>query len=248
MPAALVEYARVVHARGTVQVGQAFTDIAEADTLIRTESNAFLLGVLFTQGIRAERAWAGPYLLRQRLGHLDVDRLASEPTAVADAVARPPALHRFVKTMPQWISAASQRLLDRYAGDAGAIWPDGSSVLQVVEELTAFPGIGRKKAAMATEILARHLGVRLVGMESGTVAYDVHVRRVFLRSGLATSDDAEVITRAAAEVHPEEPGFLDLPAWLIGREWCRPRVPRCGECPLGVACPKLLDFNPAGVG
>ena len=38
-----------------------------------------LSGVLFDQGIPAERAWAAPYLLRQRMGHLDPARIARDP-------------------------------------------------------------------------------------------------------------------------------------------------------------------------
>jgi hypothetical protein len=38
---------------------------------------------------------------------------------------------------------------------------------------------------MAVEILARDLGIPLREMSGSDVAYDVHLRRVFLRTGLA---------------------------------------------------------------
>jgi uncharacterized HhH-GPD family protein len=244
----LVAYGRHLAAEGAAQVGGAFTDVPEADALVKSSPNAFLLGVLFTQGIPAERAWAGPWLLAQRLGHLDLARLAAEPEAVEAAFTLKPCLHRFKRTLPVWVSAAAAKLLDEYGGDASAVWAPGSHVIDVTERLSAFPGIGRKKAAAAVEILTRHFGVELAGMECGRVAYDVHVRRVFLRTGLAEVDTPDAVEGAAARVWPEAPGMLDLPAWLIGRQWCRPRRADCEGCPLGAACPRLTSIQVEGVG
>jgi uncharacterized HhH-GPD family protein len=233
---------------GAAQTGDAFTDIPAADALVKSDPNAFLLGVLFTQGIPAARAWAGPYLLEQRLGHLDLRRLAQERSAVDAAVSAPPALHRFKHTVAGWVSDAAARLLACYDGDAGNIWPPGASVAEVSERLSGFGGIGRKKAAMAVEILRRHFRVDLVGLESGTVAYDVQVRRVFLRSGLAEVDTAEAISAAARGACPEAPGSLDLAAWLVGRQWCRPAGPRCEECRLGQVCARRVWVSVEGAG
>lgn len=233
---------------GAAQVDGAFTDLPEADSLIKSSPEAFLLGVLFTQGVPAERAWAGPYLLGCRLGHLDLSRLAIERDAVDEAVCRPPALHRFKHTLAGWISDAAARLLECYGGDATALWSDAPDAIELTERLCAFRGIGRKKAAMAVEILSRHFGIDVRGLEGGTVAYDVHVRRVFLRSGLVDHDSPAAVARAASTACPEAPGSLDLAAWLIGRQWCHPAIPRCGECRLGDVCPRFTDRSVEGVG
>ena len=235
-------------AAGAVQVGGAFTDIPAADELVKSRPEAFLLGLLFTQGIPAERAWAGPWLLQQRLGHLDVRRIAEEPDAVRAAVQAPPMLHRFKETLPRWIVSAARRLIDEYDGDASRIWPPGSHILDVTRRLEAFDGIGRKKAVMGAEMLARCLGAELRGLECGQVAYDVHVRRVFLRSGLIERDTPEDVAAAACVASPEEPGLVDLPAWLIGREWCRPRRPSCDACRLARTCPRRVWVQVEGVG
>ncbi len=55
-----------------------FTTDDEANDLIHADPFAFLVAVICDQGIVAERAWAVPYLLRQRLGHLDPDRIGQE--------------------------------------------------------------------------------------------------------------------------------------------------------------------------
>jgi endonuclease III len=157
-------------------------------------------------------------------------------------------LHRFKETLPRWISSAARLLLERYGGDASRIWGAGANVLDVSGRLAEFDGIGPKKAAMAVEILQRHFGVRLAGAEEGRVAYDVHVRRVFLRSGLAEEDTPEAIAAAAAAAYPDAPGLLDLPAWLIGRETCRPLSPACDVCRLGAVCPRRTWISVEGVG
>lgn len=245
---ALSEYGDELVALGAAQFGDAFTDNEAADALIKERPEAFLLGILFTQGIPAERAWRGPYDLRCRLGHLDLERLASESQAVREAFQRPPMLHRFKETLPRWVSAAARRLLEEYGGEASRIWAPGSHLLEVTERLAAFDGIGRKKAAMAAGMLVRHFGVELEGSECGEAAYDVHVRRVFLRAGLVDEDSPDAIGEACRRIRPQAPGVLDLPAWLIGRETCRPREPRCDECRLGEVCPRRTWLTPEGVG
>jgi uncharacterized HhH-GPD family protein len=244
----LLAFGRELEASAAAQSGGGFTGDESADALLEHDANAFLLGVLFTQGIPAERAWSGPFLLRDRLGTLDLSFLADDPDAVRAAVQAPPMLHRFKETLPRWIVSAAQRLLASYEGDAALIWPPGAHVLEVTERLSAFDGIGRKKAVMAVEILVRHFGVELEGRECGQVAYDVQVRRVFLRSGLVDIDSIEAIEQAASAACPESPGTLDLATWLVGRDWCRPKRPLCDACRLAESCARRVSLNPAGVG
>lgn len=245
---AIVAYGRELAEVGAVQIGGAFTPNPEADAFVKASPEAFLIGVLFTQGIPAERAWSGPYLLSQRLGHFDVDRIAKSPQKVAAAFAKAPALHRFVKTLPGWVCSAAARIRDEYGGRAANIWPAGAHVIDVTDRLLSFRGIGEKKAAMAVEILTRSFGVPLVGRDCGSVAYDVQVRRVFMRTGLIDSDTPSEVRRAAEEACPTLPGSLDLPTWLIGRQWCRPKVPECAQCRLGAVCPQLTERAVVGVG
>jgi len=219
-----------------------FTPNELANRFLLENPLAFLLAVIFDQGILAERAWAAPYELSRRLGHLDPHRLADDIPAIAKAVATPPMLQRFVNTIPPWIASAARRVIGDYGGDAGRIWADGPTAEELDRRLRAFDGIGQKKAAMAVEILARDFAVPLDEMSGSDVAVDVHVRRVFLRTGLSASDSVEDIVRAARELHPLRPGELDVPVWMIGRNWCRPRSPRCSSCPISWACPSSTAY------
>jgi uncharacterized HhH-GPD family protein len=218
-----------------------FTPNREANQFVSHDAFAFLTGVLFDQGVPAERAWIAPYLLRQRLGHLDPARIAADPEAVRAAIEAPPKLHRYVSKMPVWVVLAARRITDRYGGDAGRLWSDQPRADELQRRFDAFVGIGQKKAAMAVEILERELGVPIAHMDRSDIAYDVHIRRVFLRTRLADRDDRDHMIAVARELHPSRPGALDPPSWLIGRGWCHPAIPDCASCPLTQVCPKDVE-------
>ncbi len=80
---------------------------------------------------------------------------------------------------------------------------------------------------MAVEILARDFGIPIHDISGIDIAYDVHLRRVFLRAGLAEHDDVTHMVNVARTLHPERPGALDLPAWDMGRvvQTHQPRLP-----------------------
>lgn len=218
-----------------------FTPNALANQLVIDDPFAFLLAVIFDQGIVAERAWAAPSELKRRLGHLDPALLGRDVEGIAKAVATPPMLQRFINTIPPWIASAGQRVVREYGGDAGRIWGDEPTAKALQQRLEAFDGIGQKKAAMAVEILERDLKVPIRELQGTDIAYDVHVRRVFLRTGLAERDDRDHMIEQGRRLYPANPGAIDLPMWLIGRRWCRPGVPLCPECPLFGVCPRLID-------
>jgi len=212
----------------------------EADRLAHEDDFAFLLAVIFDQGVRAERAWRAPLDLRDRLGYLDPARIVAKPEEVAAAIRRPRALHRFVNTVPRWVVSAADRVLSEYDGDAGNIWRGSPTAVQVRDRLDAFPGISQKKAAMTVMLLWRNRDVPIDGMDGCDVAVDIHLRRVFLRTGLAERDEPSHLIRIARDLYPTLPGALDPPAWAIGREWCHASVPECPECRLTDVCPKLV--------
>ena len=84
----LLDYGRAAVAHQASQGPVEFTPNPEANRLVLEDPFAFLLAVILDQGIVAERAWAAPYELRRRLGHLDPARIVADPTAVAEAVSQ----------------------------------------------------------------------------------------------------------------------------------------------------------------
>ncbi|HSK55969.1 MAG TPA: hypothetical protein VK908_11990 [Jiangellales bacterium] len=231
-----------------VRLGEqpSFTPVAAANRHVIDDPFAFLLAVIFDQGIVAERAWRAPYDLKQRLGHLDPATMAAQSAAVRVAINQQPRLHRFVERVPEWVVEAARIVVEQYAGDASRIWADQPSAAVLRRRLDAFPGIGQKKAAMAVEILERDLGVEVVEMRGSDIAYDVHVRRVFLGTGLAEQDYLDHMVDVARRAHPGRPGAIDAPAWTVGRRWCHAGLPDCPGCALAQICPKLVG-RAAGV-
>jgi uncharacterized HhH-GPD family protein len=238
--AALLEFG-TRHSSSEKAIAVDFTANSAANDLVRTDPFAFLCAVIFDQNVPAERAWLAPFLLKERLGYLDPASIAAADGAVRAAIQQEPKLHRYVNKMPGWIVRAAQRVVDRYDGDASTIWSDNPAADVLQKRFDDFVGIAQKKAAMAVEILERDLGVPVRNLERSDIAYDVHIRRVFLRARLADRDDRDVMIAAARQLHPERPGALDLPTWLIGRGWCHPGVPDCATCPLTQVCPKEVE-------
>ena len=221
--------------------GVAYTPDIEANRFVVNDPFAFLIGVIFDQGIKAERAWAAPYELSLRLGYFNPQQLADDVEGIRTAVHQRPKLHRFVNNLPDWVASAAQMVVREYRGEASNIWNDNPTAIALQRRFIAFKGIGQKKAAMAVELLERDFDVAIVDLEGSDVAFDIHIRRVFLRTGLGEVDRIDDIVRIARQHHRERPGSLDGPAWQIGRRWCRPTYPRCSECVPTNVCPRLIE-------
>lgn len=146
-----------------------------------------------------------------------------------------------VNTLPEWVCNVAQMALDLYGGDASRIWSGHPTAATLQNRFLEFQGVGQKKAAMAVEILVRDLKIPIEELEGSDVAYDVHVRRVFLRTGIATIDEPGHMIEAARRLGPRHPGAIDLPAWIVGRQWCDVIDPLCSDCPIDPYCPKFIE-------
>jgi len=217
-----------------------FTPDVDAEKLIHEDSNAFLFAVIFDQGIDAERAWALPYELQKRLGHLNTAKIAEmSEKKIKEAFKKKPKLHRFWRTMSRRIRDACILLQEKYNSNAKNIWVDKPEPKELYNRLVKFDGIGQKKASMVTNIFFRELGVDVKHKSEIDVSYDEMVRRTFLRTGLVKRDTMKEVIDAARRLNPEYPGELDYPTWFIGRNWCLPKNPKCHECYLNDICPKI---------
>jgi len=238
---AILEFGEVLAARDPNRTNPIFTDNEMANEFLVSDDWAFLAGVIGDYQMPAERAWAVPYNLSQRLGGWGVELIAEDPDRVREAFLGPPALHRFPTQSARWLVAGAQRVIDDYAGEAGAVWNDQPTARELQARLNEFVGVSQKKAAMAVEILNGQLGVDIRELSGSDIAYDVHVRRVMLRTGLAERDEVNHMVGAARFANPKRPGALDLPMWEIGKTWCHSRRPECNRCAIGDVCPRRVD-------
>jgi uncharacterized HhH-GPD family protein len=241
MVQALLDFGAAIDESGSTRARPTLVEDDPANEFLIADDWAFLAGVIGDYQMPAERAWAVPYRLSRRLGGWGIDLIAENPQRVLDAFLGPPALHRFPTQSARWFVAGAQRVIDEYDGVAGAVWNDRPTARQLQERLSEFVGISQKKAAMAVEILASQFGVEVRDLSGSDIAYDVHVRRVMLRTGLAKRDQVDHMVDVARRLHPERPGALDLPLWEIGKTWCRARRTECDSCVIGAVCPRLVE-------
>ncbi len=221
-----------------------FTQNIEADNLIWENPLAYLLAVILNQSMKAEFVWKVPFLLKVRLGYFDIQSIAeTSDTKLIEAFQQRPKLHRFPKTMALRMKRACFLVIAKYNGKVENIWSDNPTAAELQDRFDEFEGIGQKKASMATNILVRTFGIKVLGREGIDISYDIHIRRVFLRAGLVSIDNVNDIVQTARELSPDCPGALDNPSWVIGRSYCHLKAPECDKCPISTKCSKLLKTS-----
>ncbi len=139
----------------------------EANKLLSEDPLALLIGMVLDQQVPLEKAFASPSVLRERLGGtLDAKAVAalSEDELVAAFVAKP-ALHRFPAAMGRRTGDLARVLVERYDGDAAAVWQGAATGEELVARLRALPGFGGEKAQIFLALLAKQLGIRPPGWE-----------------------------------------------------------------------------------
>jgi uncharacterized HhH-GPD family protein len=134
-----------------------FTDSDEANALIASDPMALLVGFVLDQQVTVQKAFGGPLELRERLGGLDADTLAS---ADLEPVFRTrPALHRYPGSMARRVHDLAVHVLDRYDGDAARVWTDAADSDALRANLAALPGFGEMKIKALGSVLAKRFGV-----------------------------------------------------------------------------------------
>jgi endonuclease-3 related protein len=128
-------------------------------------------------------------------------------------------------------------------------------------------GLAALRAAPAEEVRQGLQGVPGVGPETAdailcyalgrpALIADAYTRRILCRTGLLSAQDAAGYGRARAALAPALPPGAGA-AWLgelhallvaAGKQWCRPRAPRCPDCPLRPSCRHAAGMRAPGAG
>ncbi len=220
-----------------------YSDSKEANAFIFSNPFAFLLGLIFDQGIQSTKAWKAPKLLSERLGQLDPLRIsAMSEQALECAIANKPSLHRYPSVISRYVLGASQVVVEQFSGSATALWCGGLTVDQARTNLLLIPGIGMKKANLGVLMLWRDFGVQFHGIETLPMAVDVHLKRVFRRAGvLDSSGDEREFSRILGSLSSEPPAIFGTILWGIGQRYCHVTSPECLVCPLRHGCERNLS-------
>src|SRR4051812_29688944 len=138
------------------------------------------------------------------------------------AGARPAQLYPFIRGVrnfrnkAKWLTETAKRI------------GNDRNIPKSLEELTQYPGIGRKSA----NVIMSQLNVPAEG-----VIVDLHTLRVAPRLGIASGTNPEKIEdQLMAEVARKNWHVLGMSLTYLGREICRPTDPKCLECVMNKVC------------
>jgi uncharacterized HhH-GPD family protein len=143
------------------------TGDAEADRLLEDDPLALLIGMLLDQQVPMEKAFRGPYDLKERMGgRLDAAVIADmDAGQLVSLFKGPPALHRYPASMAGRTQELCRVLVERYDGRAEKVWAGADSGAALFANLKALPGFGEQKARIFTALLAKRMGVTPLGWE-----------------------------------------------------------------------------------
>jgi len=135
-----------------------FTDDPKACELLAQDPFALLVGFAIDQQVTVQKAFAGPYVLKQRVGTLDPKKLAK--LDLQEAFSTTPAIHRFPGSMAQRVQELANVVATEYGGDASRIWRDASDGRELKKRIGALPGFGEMKIKSLGAVLAKQFGVK----------------------------------------------------------------------------------------
>lgn len=144
-----------------------------------------------------------------------IEDFANAELSDVEEIVKPCGLY---KTKAQSIIGMCRKIIDDFGGE----------IPHTIEELTTLPGIGRKTANLI-------MG-DVYGMPA--IVADTHCIRICGRLGFTTTKDP-VKTEAELKelIEPEKSSDFCHRLVMFGRETCKARGERCGECELAVICP-----------
>ncbi len=237
---ALVQFSRSAKVKKLPAWERGFSKSDEANLLVFKNTYAFILGLIFDQSMKSDIAWASPYRLKQRLGYLNVKRIADmKVNQLAHIIARKKSLHRFPKNIAQYVIKSSRVIKDEFQSKAELIWLEHKSIISAKENFLKLHGIGEKKANLAILLLAREFKIKFEDIHFLNIALDFHIQRVLLRSGyfnILTEKGIAEMNSMFRKVYPNFPALLGTSLWYIGRHFCAIIQPKCKICPMSQWC------------
>jgi uncharacterized HhH-GPD family protein len=135
-----------------------FTADPAAAKLLADDPFALLVGFAIDQQVPVPKAFAGPYVLKQRVGTLDPATLAGMD--LVGAFSDKPAIHRFPGAMAERVRELAAVVAEEYGGDASRIWRDASDGADLRRRIGSLPGFGDMKIKSLGAVLAKQYGVK----------------------------------------------------------------------------------------
>jgi uncharacterized HhH-GPD family protein len=134
-----------------------FTSDPAACALLAEDPFALLVGFAIDQQVPVPKAFAGPYVLRERAGTLDPEKLAAMD--LGPIFAEKPAIHRFPGAMATRVRELAAVVTEEYGGDAARIWTEAADGADLRKRIGALPGFGEMKIKSLAAVLAKQFDI-----------------------------------------------------------------------------------------
>ena len=134
------------------------TDSDEANALIASDPMALLVGLALDQQVTVQQAFLGPLRLRERIGAIDAETLAT--AELEPAFREKPAIHRYPAKMAQRIHDLAAHVREHHGADAARVWTDAPDAEALRANIEALPGFGEMKVKALGAMLAKRFGVK----------------------------------------------------------------------------------------
>jgi uncharacterized HhH-GPD family protein len=134
-----------------------FTDDPAACALLAEDPFALLVGFAIDQQVPVPKAFAGPYVLKQRAGTLEPAKLAE--LDLVPIFTEKPAIHRFPGAMAKRVCELAAVVTEDYGGDASRIWSEAADGADLRKRIGSLPGFGEMKIKSLGAVLAKQFGV-----------------------------------------------------------------------------------------
>jgi uncharacterized HhH-GPD family protein len=135
-----------------------YTDDPKACELLAKDPFALLMGYAIDQQVPVQKAFAGPYVLKQRVGTLDPKKLAEMD--LQEAFRGPPAIHRFPGSMAERVRELAAIVTEDYGGKTERIWTEAKDADDLKKRIGSLPGFGPMKITGLGATLALRFGIK----------------------------------------------------------------------------------------
>ena len=181
-----------------------------------------LVRIILSQNTSSKNQAAAYDRLERDIGVTPKNLAKASVKRITDAI-RPAGMHN---QRSRTLKKVAEAILERYGGDMAPILCRPYN--EAREEIMAVPGVGQKTADV------------LLMFEAGKaiIPVDRHIFRITERLQLVPQKAAYDDVRSTLEEATDPDRYEDVHILLIrfGREFCRARRPRCGDCFLNDLC------------
>ena len=226
---------------------------SESAGFLKSSDLGFLIAVQLDIGKKVWKAWRGPFLIAKSIG-IDnfnpffLSQISSDKLIEILFENKLGCVNLPHKKAAENIISLCKIINTKYEGKPSNVWESSTSFDDLKKAISDLDGFG---VGLTNMILRDFVTLGMIPqikktaeeMEKLQVKPDVHVKRVFYRSGLAEKENEKAALHAAKQYYKKCPMALDFAAFVIGVDYCGSQD--CDNCPIGFRkngeklCPRI---------